>query len=100
MMNNFKPFHDSSMESHCEFLGTIVIKNITYDLYFKFPNRPTSFDEVTIIARYGIDEKYMSGMCFGKHAFDRMDFTHPLAYAYAMIKDRTEAQEQIRIECR
>ena len=51
--------------------------------------------EQTIIARYGIDGDYLSGMCFGKNAFDVGDFKHPLAYAYAMIKDRPEAQEQI-----
>lgn len=51
------PFHPHDCE-YCVFLGGWIHKNIRYDLYFCGGNHPT------VIARYGEEYMYFSGMFF------------------------------------
>lgn len=55
-----KPQHKHDCES-CEFLGTFVDRKNVYDLYYH--DSPTAVLR-TFVARYGNDEKYISGIGF------------------------------------
>lgn len=68
-----------------EFLITLFKDGLFYDLYFK-----DTEIEKTIIARYGDDDRYISGWGFGKRAYEKGNFTNPLAVAYVLVKDRND----------
>lgn len=61
-MKKFKPFHKHDC-NNCTHLKSVTVDNTNYDLYFC----TQGFDEPychTLIARYGKDGDYLSGMKF------------------------------------
>lgn len=56
-MNNFKPVHDHDCDA-CTYLKTVNIDNRVYDLYHCLQGSTRH----TVIARYGVDGDYLSGL--------------------------------------
>ena len=71
------PIHKHDCES-CIFLGDYDDGNYDYDLYF-CPNGGVSGN--SIIARYGENEKYMSGTNFAVSSLFEGDLENPLVIA-------------------
>jgi hypothetical protein len=61
-MGKETPIHQHDC-SHCDFLGLYDYKGITYDLYYHKGKHPY---DTTVIARYGVDGEYYSGLCFAE----------------------------------
>ena len=70
----------------CQYLGEFESNGQVYDLYHHDP------DIRTLIARYGPDGEYMSGLCFGIRFQD--DPQNPLGEAYRRAKQQGLSVEE------
>ena len=74
-----KPIHKHDCDK-CHFLGNFVSDKTTYDLYY------CDGFIATLIARYGENGAYSSGMIFG--FLDKDDTTSPLGEAWRRAKQK------------
>lgn len=75
-MSKLKPKHQHDC-TRCVFLGAHIHQGTWHDLYYC----PVDLMGPTIIARFGEDGDYMSGMCFAGHL-------EPLTVAKQMATER------------
>ena len=78
-MESQTPTHEHDCTT-CQYLGSYEYKGATYDLYFC--NSQGLSKTPTVIARYGEDGDYLSGMRFARSAVQDGDLSYPLAEAY------------------